>query len=66
MNTYDEKWEELINALLDGELNETDADALKEQAGSDQALARAIIEAYQLRKAMTEIEVERAPASSIT
>ena len=63
MNEYDEKWEQLINALLDGELSETDADELKAQAGSDQALARAIIEAYQLQKAMDALSVERAPAS---
>jgi anti-sigma factor RsiW len=63
MNEYDENWEQLINALLDGELSETDAEELKAQAGSDQALARAIIEAYQLQRAMDALSVEQAPAS---
>ena len=39
MNTYDEKLEQVINALLDGELSETDTETLKARAGSDQALA---------------------------
>ena len=63
MNEYDEKWEAQINALLDGELNQDDAELLKAEASDDRELARAIIEAYQLQKAMDEIRVERAPAS---
>ena len=63
MNEYDEKWEAQINALLDGELNQDDAESLKTEASDDRGLARAIIEAYQLQKAMDEIRVERAPAS---
>jgi hypothetical protein len=63
MNEYDEKWEAQINALLDGELGQHDAESLKEEASDDRELARAIIEAYQLQKAMDEIRVERAPAS---
>ena len=63
MNEYDEKWEDRINALLDGELSGTDAEALKTEATDDRALARAIIEAYQLQQAMDEVRVERAPAS---
>ena len=63
MNKYDEKWEEQINALLDGELSPEDADLLKAQATDDRELARAIVEAYQLQQAMDEVRVERAPAS---
>jgi len=63
MNEYDEKWEEQINALLDGELSSADADLLKAEASDDRELARAIIEAYQLQKAMDAIRVERAPDS---
>ena len=63
MNEYDEKWEEQINALLDGELSSADADLLKAEATDDHDLARAIIEAYQLQKAMDAIRVERAPDS---
>jgi len=63
MNEYDEKWEEQINALLDGELSQTDAELLKAEASDDRDLARAIIEAYQLQKAMDNIRVERAPDS---
>lgn len=63
MNEYDENWEKQINALLDGELSDIDAEALKEQASDDKALARAIIEAYQLQKAMDMVRVERAPDS---
>ena len=63
MNEYDEKWEDRINALLDGELSGTDAEALKTEATDDRELARAIIEAYQLQQAMDEVKVERAPAS---
>ena len=63
MNEYDEKWEDQINALLDGELSSDDADLLKAEASDDRALARAIVEAYQLQQAMDAIDVERAPAS---
>jgi len=63
MNEYDEKWEAQINALLDGELGQDDAESLKAEASDDRELARAIIEAYQLQKAMDEIRVEHAPAS---
>jgi len=62
MNKYDEKWERQINALLDGELGETDANELKAAATDDGELARAIIEAYQLQQAMDAMKVERAPA----
>ena len=62
MNEYDEKWEERINALLDGELSADDADLLKSEASDDRELARAIIEAYQLQQVMETIEIERAPA----
>lgn len=63
MNEYDDKWEDRINALLDGELSNTDAELLKTEASDDRELARAIVEAYQLQQAMNEITVERAPAS---
>ena len=63
MNEYDEKWEDRINALLDGELSATDTERLKTEASDDCDLARAIIEAYQLQQAMDGIGVEHAPAS---
>jgi hypothetical protein len=63
MNEYDEKWEDQINALLAGELSDTDAEALKSEATDDRDLARAIIEAHQLQRAMDAVQVERAPAS---
>jgi len=63
MNEYDEKWEDRINALLDGELSATDTELLKTAAEDDHDLARAIIEAYQLQQAMEAVRVERAPAS---
>ena len=63
MNEYDEKWEDKINALLDGELSADDADLLKAEAVDDRDLARAIVEAYQLQQAMDSVHVERAPAS---
>ena len=63
MNEYDEKWEERINALLDGELSADDAELLKAEASDDRELARAIVEAHQLQQAMDEVKVERAPAS---
>ncbi len=63
MNEYDEKWEDQINALLDGELSAADAELLKEEASDDRDLARAIVEAYQLQQVMDTIHVERAPDS---
>ena len=63
MNEYDDKWEERINALLDGELDADDAELLKAEATDDRELARAIVEAYQLQQAMDALRVERAPAS---
>ena len=63
MNEYDDKWEDRINALMDGELSERDAELLKTDATDDRELARAIIEAYQLQQAMDAIQVEPAPDS---
>jgi hypothetical protein len=63
MNEYDEKWEDQINALLDGELSSEDAELLKAEATDDRDLARAIVAAYQLQRAMDSVRVERAPAS---
>ena len=56
-------WEEQINALLEGELDHDESEALKSAATGDQELAKAIIEAYQLQRAMEHVSVERAPAS---
>jgi anti-sigma factor RsiW len=63
MKEYEDKWEDLINALMDGELDAADAEALKAEAMDDRDLARAIIEAYQLQQAMDGVRVERAPDS---
>ena len=63
MNEYDEKWEDQINALLDGDLSADDAELLKAQASDDRKLARAIVDAYQLQQAMDQVNVERAPRS---
>ncbi len=56
-------WESQVNALLDSELDEASTDALKQAAGEDHELARAIIEAYQLQHSMDSVGIERAPAS---
>jgi len=56
-------WEARINALLDGELGEAEAEELKQAANDDQRLAREIIEAYQLQQALEQLRVEAAPAS---
>lgn len=58
-----EEWEAKINALLDGELDQDEAEALKWAATADQELARSIVEAYQLQRAMENVHVEKAPAS---
>ena len=63
MTKYDDKWEQQINALLDGELGEADAEELKSAASDDRELARNIVEAYQLQQLMDGIGVEAAPAS---
>ncbi len=62
MNDYDDKWEKQINALLDGELGEADARQLKAAAADDRILALAIVEAYQLQRAMDTLHIEKAPA----
>ncbi len=56
-------WEAQINALLDNELDEASAAALKQAAEKDHELARAIIEAYQLQNSMESVGIEQAPAS---
>lgn len=58
-----EEWEEQINALLEGELDQEASEALKWAATADQELARSIVEAYQLQRAMESVQVEKAPAS---
>jgi len=63
MKEFEDKWEERINALLDGELSAADAELLKAEADADHELARAIVEAYQLQQAMDSVGVERAPDS---
>jgi len=63
MNEYDDKWEQQINALLDGELEKAAAEKLKAAATDDRDLARAIAEAHQLQQVMEGLPVERAPAS---
>ena len=63
MNEYDEKWEDRINALLDGELSAKDAEMLKAEASDNRELAQAIVEAYQLQQVMGQVKVERAPRS---
>ena len=57
------EWESQVNALLDCELDEASTDALKQAAGEDHELARAIIEAFQLQRSMDSISIEQAPAS---
>ena len=55
--------EERINALLDGDLDPIEAERLKAMAAQDEDLMRAIVEAYQLQRAMEQLRVEKAPAS---
>jgi len=57
------EWESQVNALLDGELDEESTAALKQAAGEDHELARAIIEAYELQRGMERLGIERAPSS---
>lgn len=59
----DSEWEEQINALLDGELNDEQAQRLRAAAENDAALAGTIREAVQLRQAISNIPVDRAPSS---
>lgn len=54
--------EERINALLDGDLDPDEAETLKAMATQDKDLMRAIVEAYQLQRAMEHVRVEKAPA----
>lgn len=55
--------EQQINALLDGELNAEHTRQLRTAAEHDQALARAINEAVELRQIMAGMPFERAPRS---
>jgi hypothetical protein len=57
------EWEDQVNALLDGELDDEGAGRLREAAGTDHRLSQAIIEAYQLQRALANIPTERAPDS---
>jgi hypothetical protein len=52
-----------VNALLDGELDKESIVELKLAASEDQALARTIIEAYELQRGMEQLRIEKAPAS---
>lgn len=62
-DNINETWEVRINALLDGELNPQEVEALKSEAQHDADLAQAIIDAYALQSGLDELEIERAPAS---
>ena len=54
-------WEEQINDLLDGELSDEQARSLRATAEHDHALARAIDEAHDLQRVISEIPFEGAP-----
>lgn len=56
-------WEEQLNALLEGELDEEQTQQFKTAANKDPVLARAIIESYELRQVLAAIPLQRAPAS---
>jgi anti-sigma-K factor RskA len=56
-------WDELVNALIDGELGPAEAQQLQQAARSDERLAAAIIEAYELQQALAALPSEAAPAS---
>jgi len=56
-------WEAEINALLEGELDQAAAEALKAAAAEDSRLAAAIVEAWQLQKSMDELQLEKVPPS---
>ena len=56
-------WEDQVNALLDGELDDAAAGRLRRAAESNQALAQAIVEAYELQRALAMLPAESAPAS---
>lgn len=55
--------ESAINALLDGELGETAAAELKAKAAEDVLLSQAIVDAWQLQRALENLPLEKAPAS---
>jgi len=60
---HTQDWESEINALLDGELDDAQSEALKNAARNDSVLAQAIVEAWQLHKNMDQLSLEKAPAS---
>lgn len=66
MNGHDpatpKDWEIEINALLDGELDDVSARALKVAAAEDRVLARAIVAAWQLHQSLEQQRPLRAPA----
>lgn len=55
-------YEAAINALIDGELDEGRAAELRAAAEADPALARAIVDAWNLQRGLDELRLERAPA----
>ena len=57
------QWESEVNALLDGELDSEATEALKRAAEKDHALARVIIEAWQLQHGIESLGIEKAPTS---
>jgi len=57
------RWEEQINALLDGELGAQQAQELQAAARDDRQLAAAIVAAYQLQQALEAVPQQRAPDS---
>ena len=63
MKDYEENWERQINALLDGELSEFEADELKAAAQDNAELASRIVAAYQLQQIIADLPKDRAPAS---
>lgn len=60
---YMADWEDQVNALMDGELDDSAAGVLHSQVDEDSVLASAIIDAYRLQRVLAAIPAERAPSS---
>ena len=60
---FDDDIERRINALIDGELSDAEAEALKLEAREHPALAARIVDAWRLQQTLDTLGTERAPRS---
>lgn len=63
MSNQDKSWQQALDALLAGNLSDSDAKTLRKELDADARRAKDIIDAYQIQNGLESIGIEQAPAT---